>query len=111
MLNKLKIFAKITTERIDIPPPITAEKKHEKKWRHMLETKWPEILDGIISSEYLADVVIKFMFKLGTTFLILYRLRREIIVMDTKKETIILLMWIIGVKSIKLSNKTIEPTM
>jgi len=110
-LNKLKIFAKIKTERIAIPPPINAEKKLVKIWRQIFEIKWPKRLEGAIISEYLKEWDTKLIFKLGTAFFIFLKFSSVIVDIDKKKETITLLIFIIGVKIIKEMKRIVEPIM
>lgn len=109
--NKLKTLDNKITEIIATPPPITAEKKLVKKDRQMLDIKCPKRLDGAMISEYLKDKLIKLIFKFGIAFLIFIMFNNEINVIDKKNDTIMLLILIIGVKTIKLTNKTIEPIM
>lgn len=94
-----------------IPPPITAEKKLLKINNDMFEMKWPNKLEGATINEYLKLVPIKFMLRLGSTFLIFRIFKSVINVIEIKNETVMLLIPINGVKIIKLTNKAIEPIM
>lgn len=77
---------------IEIPPPIKAEKNSVNIYKQIFEIKCPNKLEGIIKSEYLNEVVIKLIFKFGTAFLILFKLSKDIMVIEIKNETIMLLM-------------------
>jgi len=109
---KLKILNNLhskTTVRIAVLPPITAEKKLLKMCKQIFEMKCPNKLEGAIINEYLNEIPIKFMFMLGITFLIFLKFKRVVSVIEIKKETIMLFIPIIGVKTINETNKAIDP--
>ena len=63
-------FDNITTEIIAIPPPITADIKLLNVNKQILETMWPNKLDGRTIKQYLKVFKTKLIFKLGIHFLI-----------------------------------------
>ena len=92
-----------------IPPPTSPAKKFVKNFSKMLETKCPSKLQGVIIKEYCIVVAIKFIFSVGTAFLILRMFKSVIIVIDKKKEIITAFMPTIGVKITKDKINTAEP--
>ena len=111
MSYKLNIRIKISAEIIATKPPINPAKNWVKKFMHILETKLPNNEEGRAINKYF-EIILKYLkLKFGTAFLILDKLRREIVDIERKKETITEFIPINGVKPIKPANKTIEPIM
>ena len=110
-LNKLNVLASSNIPKIANEPPITAEKKGLNACRQMLETKWPRMLEGVIAREYLKEVEIKFILMFGIAFFIFLKFSNEIIVIEIKNDTDMLLILIIGVKTINEMNNAIDPMM
>lgn len=111
MSNKLNSFIKIKYAKTEIEPPIKPEKKGVKKCNRIFDVKLPSKLVGIaIKMNFMInDTNLKLKF--GRVFLIFAIFKMEIVVIERKKETIIEFIPIIGVKTIKLINKIIEPIM
>ena len=111
MSYKLNKRIKISAEIIATKPPISPAKNCVKKLRHIFEVKLPSVEDGNAIKKYF-NITFKYLkLKFGTAFLILDKLRREIVDIERKKETITEFIPINGVKLIKPANKTIEPIM
>ena len=110
-LNRSQIFAKIINPITAMLPPTTAEKNVPIKYSKMFETRCPKMLQGAMIIEYLKESGRMFMFNFGITFLIFLMFKRVIILMEIKKQTITLLILIIGVKTITPTIKTDDPIM
>ena len=103
------MLIKTKAEIMAIPPPIRPAKKFVKKCKHIFEIKFPKIADGIAINTYFTIIGTNLKLKFGTDFLIFKRLSKEIVVIDSKKDTITEFIPMIGVKAIKLTNRTTEP--
>ena len=109
--NKLNILARISDERIAIPPPATAEKKFGRKFKQMFAMKWPNRLDGREIRVYLKDSEIKFSSRFGNDFLMVFKFNNDIKLIEIKNDTVTALIPIVGVKISKLNISVSEPMM
>ena len=90
---------------------MTAEMKLLKICKQIFEIKCPIRLEGITSNVYLNVVEIKFNSRFGTAFFIFLRFNNVINVIEIKNATMMLFIPIRGVKVIKQTNSSSEPTM
>ena len=106
---KLNNLHRIKVPIMLIPPPINADIKLLKKCKTMLDTKLPIRLIGIMIKAYLQIRLNRFNLMFGTIFFIILIFNIVIVNIERKKDTIIELMPISGVKAIKLINNITEP--
>jgi len=111
MSYKLNKRIKINADIIATKPPINPAKNCVKKFKHIFETILPNSEVGNAIKKYFKITFKYLKLKLGTAFLILDKLRSDIVDIERKKETITELIPINGVKLIKPANKTSEPIM
>lgn len=109
--NTLNKEVRTTKHTILIPPPMTHEKKLVNISLQIFEMNIPSSVDGIIISKYFASRLKIFKLRLGIVFLIFRILSKVIVVIDRKKETLIELIFISGVRIISPAKRTSEPKM
>ena len=98
-----------TTNKILIPPPITADKKFPITSTKIFATRCPKMLQGNIIREYLKVVDIMFSFKFGMVLFILLIFNKLITDIEIRYDTVIALTFMIGVNISNEIIKMIDP--